>query len=286
MPINYPKPPYPGQKQPMPGLTSKMDPRPDHGETSYKGSGRLQGMKAVITGGDSGIGRAVAVAYAREGADILIGYLSENDDADEVKALIEEEGRKAVLVAGDLQNPDHCRSVIKRAVEELGGIDILVNNAAHQATFKDIGDISDEEWEMTFKVNIHAMFYLTKAAVPHMKPGSAIVNTASVNSDMPNPILLAYATTKGAIQNFTGGLAQLLAEKGIRVNAVAPGPIWTPLIPSTMPEDAVKNFGKQVPMKRAGQPAELSSAYAMLADPLSSYTSGTTVAVTGGKPFI
>ena len=286
MPISYPKPPYPRQKQPMPGLTSRMDPRPDHGETSYKGSGRLQGMKAVITGGDSGIGRAVAIAYAREGADILIAYLSEKDDADEVKALIEGEGRKAVLVAGDLQNPDHCRSVIKRAVEELGGIDILVNNAAHQAAFQDIGDISDEEWETTFKVNIHAMFYLTKAAVPHMKPGSAIVNTASVNSDMPNPILLAYATTKGAIQNFTGGLAQLLAEKGIRVNAVAPGPIWTPLIPSTMPEDAVKNFGKQVPMKRAGQPAELASAYVMLADPLSSYTSGTTVAVTGGKPFI
>jgi NAD(P)-dependent dehydrogenase (short-subunit alcohol dehydrogenase family) len=286
MPSHYPKPPYPSQKQPMPGSTSEMNPRPDHGETSYKGSGRLQGMKAVITGGDSGIGRAVAIAYAREGADILIAYLSEKDDADEVKALIEKEGRKAVLVAGDLQDPDHCRSVIKRAVAELGGIDILVNNAAHQATFKDIGDISDEEWEMTFKVNIHAMFYLTKAAVPHMKPGSSIVNTASVNSDMPNPILLAYATTKGAIQNFTGGLAQLLAEKGIRVNAVAPGPIWTPLIPSTMPEDAVKNFGKQVPMKRAGQPAELSSAYVMLADPLSSYTSGTTVAVTGGKPFI
>jgi NAD(P)-dependent dehydrogenase (short-subunit alcohol dehydrogenase family) len=286
MPSNYPKPPYPSQKQPMPGSTSEMNPRPDHGETSYKGSGRLQGMKAVITGGDSGIGRAVAIAYAREGADILIAYLSEKDDADEVKALIEKEGRKAVLVAGDLQDPDHCRSVIKRAVAELGGIDILVNNAAHQATFDDIGDISDEEWEMTFKVNIHAMFYLTKAAVPHMKPGSSIVNTASVNSDMPNPILLAYATTKGAIQNFTGGLAQLLAEKGIRVNAVAPGPIWTPLIPSTMPEDAVKNFGKQVPMKRAGQPAELASAYVMLADPLSSYTSGTTVAVTGGKPFI
>jgi NAD(P)-dependent dehydrogenase (short-subunit alcohol dehydrogenase family) len=286
MPGNYPKPPYPSQKQPMPGSTSEMNPWPDHGETSYKGSGRLQGLKAVITGGDSGIGRAVAIAYAREGADILIAYLSEKDDADEVKALIEKEGRKAVLVAGDLQDPDHCRSVIKRAVAELGGIDILVNNAAHQATFDNIGDISDEEWEMTFKVNIHAMFYLTKAAVPHMKPGSSIVNTASVNSDMPNPILLAYATTKGAIQNFTGGLAQLLAEKGIRVNAVAPGPIWTPLIPSTMPEDAVKNFGKQVPMKRAGQPAELASAYVMLADPLSSYTSGTTVAVTGGKPFI
>jgi NAD(P)-dependent dehydrogenase (short-subunit alcohol dehydrogenase family) len=283
---DYPKPPYPSQKQPMPGSTAKMDPRPDHGENSYKGSGRLKNLKAIITGGDSGIGRAVAIAYAREGADVLIAYLNEHDDANEVKALIEQEGRKAVLVAGDVGDADHCRSVIQRAVDELGCIDILVNNAAHQATFKDIGDISDEEWEMTFKVNLHAMFYLTKAAVPHMKPGSAVINTASVNSDMPNPILLAYATTKGAIQNFTGGLAQMLAEKGIRANAVAPGPIWTPLIPSTMPEDAVKNFGKQVPMKRAGQPAELASAYVMLADPASSYTSGTTVAVTGGKPFI
>ena len=214
MSIDYPKPPYPSQKQPMPGSTAKMDPRPDHGETSYKGSGRLKGLKAVITGGDSGIGRAVAIAYAREGADVLISYLSEKEDAEEVKALIEEEGRKAVLISGDIQDPDHCRTVIEKAVDELGGIDILVNNAAHQATFKDIGDISDEEWELTFKVNIHAMFYLTKAAVPHMKPGSAIVNTASVNSDMPNPILLAYATTKGAIQNFTGGLAQMLAPKG------------------------------------------------------------------------
>jgi NAD(P)-dependent dehydrogenase (short-subunit alcohol dehydrogenase family) len=283
---DYPKPPYPSQKQSMPGSTMKMDPRPDHGENSYKGSGKLKDLKAVITGGDSGIGRAVAIAYAREGADVLIAYLNEHDDANEVKALVEKEGRKAVLVAGDIGGADHCRSVIQRAVDELGGIDILVNNAAHQATFKDIGDISDEEWEMTFKVNLHAMFYLTKAAVPHMKPGSAVINTASVNSDMPNPILLAYATTKGAIQNFTGGLAQMLAEKGIRANAVAPGPIWTPLIPSTMPEEAVENFGKQVPMKRAGQPAELASAYVMLADPASSYTSGTTVAVTGGKPFI
>ena len=282
----YPKPPFPSQSQPMPGSSSRMHPRPDYGETTYKGSGRLAGKKAVITGADSGIGRAVALAFAREGADLLISYLSEHDDAKEVKTLIENEGRKAVLLPGDLRNPDHCRYVIKHAVEVLGGVDILVNNAAHQATFKDIGDISDEEWETTFETNIHAMFYLAKAAVPHMKPGSAIINTASVNSDMPNPILLAYATTKGAIQNFTGGLAQMLAEKGIRVNAVAPGPIWTPLIPSTMPEESVKNFGKQVPMKRAGQPAELATAYVMLADPLSSYTSGTTVAVTGGKPFI
>jgi NAD(P)-dependent dehydrogenase (short-subunit alcohol dehydrogenase family) len=286
MPVDYPKPPYPSQKQPMPGSTAEMDPRPDHGETSYKGADRLQGMKAVITGGDSGIGRAVAIAYAREGADVLIAYLSEHDDANEVKELIEKEGRKAVLVAGDISDAAHCRSIIGRVIEELGGVDILVNNAAHQATVKDVGEISDEEWENTFKVNLHAMFYLTKAAVPHMKPGSAIINTASVNADMPNPILLAYATTKGAIQNFTGGLAQMLAEKGIRANAVAPGPIWTPLIPSTMPEEAVKNFGKQVPMKRAGQPAEVATAYVMLADPASSFTSGATVAVTGGKPFI
>ncbi|MGJ5180068.1 SDR family oxidoreductase [Bradyrhizobium oligotrophicum] len=283
---HYPKPPFPPQSQPMPGTTARMEPRPDHGETSYKGSGRLAGMKAVITGGDSGIGRAVAIAYAREGADLVIAYLSEHDDAGEVKALIENEGRKVVLMPGDIQDARHCRAIIRRAVDELGGVDILVNNAAHQASFSDIGDISDEEWELTFRTNIHAMFYLTKAAVPHMKPGSAIVNTASVNADMPNPGLLAYAVTKGAIQNFTGGLAQLLAEKGIRVNAVAPGPIWTPLIPSTMPEEKVKSFGQQVPMQRAGQPAELATAYVMLADPRSSYTSGTTVAVTGGKPFI
>jgi NAD(P)-dependent dehydrogenase (short-subunit alcohol dehydrogenase family) len=282
----YPEPPYPSQKQPMPGTTGQMDPRPDHGEESYKGSGKLAGKKAVITGGDSGIGRAVAIAFAREGADVLIAYLNENDDAHEVKALVEKEGRRAVLVAGDLSDPKHCRSVIQRAVDAFGTVDILVNNAAHQAAFKEIAEISDEEWEHTFAVNIHAMFYLTKAAVAHMKPGGAIINTASVNSDMPNPMLLAYATTKGAIQNFTGGLAQMLAAKGIRANAVAPGPIWTPLIPSTMPEEAVKDFGKQTPFGRAGQPAELATAYVMLADPMSSYTSGTTVAVTGGKPFI
>jgi NAD(P)-dependent dehydrogenase (short-subunit alcohol dehydrogenase family) len=191
-----------------------------------------------------------------------------------------------VLVEGDIQHAKHCRAIVDQAVKRLGGIDILVNNAAHQATFKDIADISDEEWELTFRVNIHAMFYLTKAALPHMKPGSAIINTTSINADVPNPTLLAYATTKGAIQNFTAGLAQLLAKKGIRANAVAPGPIWTPLIPSTMPEDAVTNFGKQVPMQRPGQPAELATAYVMLADPLSSYVSGATIAVTGGKPIL
>jgi NAD(P)-dependent dehydrogenase (short-subunit alcohol dehydrogenase family) len=282
----HPKPPFPKQTQAMPGQTKAMEPVPDHGERTYRCCIRLADKKAVITGADSGIGRAVAIAYAREGADVLIAYLNEHEDARETQRLVEDAGRKAVLVPGDVQHADHCRDIVKKAVSELGGIDILVNNAAHQATFKSIDDISDEEWELTFKVNIHAMFYLTKAAVPHMQPGSAIINTASINSDTPNPTLLAYATTKGAIQNFTAGLAQLLAEKGIRANTVAPGPIWTPLIPSTMPEDAVTKFGKQVPMQRPGQPAELATAYVMLADPLSSYVSGATIAVTGGKPIL
>lgn len=284
--VSHPRPPFPSQKQPMPGHTGAMDPVPDHGERSYKGSGRLRGRKAIITGGDSGIGRAVAIAYAREGADVLISYLDEHEDAEDTRRLVEEAGRKAIAVAGDIQTADHCRAIVHRAVKAFGGIDILVNNAAHQATFKDLTDISDAEWELTFKVNIHAMFYLAKAAVPHMKPGSVIINTASINADAPNPTLLAYATTKGAIQNFTAGLAQLLADKGIRANAVAPGPIWTPLIPSTLPEEAVSEFGRQVPMKRPGQPAELATTYVMLADPLSSYVSGATIAVTGGKPLL
>lgn len=282
----YPTPPFDTPRQPMPGSTRAMSPLPDHGEETYKGSGRLAGKKAVITGGDSGIGRAVAIAYAREGADVLISYLDEDEDAEETKAWVEKAGRKAILVPGDIQYAPHCKEIIDRAVSQLGGIDILVNNAAHQASFSDIGDISDEEWELTFRTNIHAMFYLTKAAVAHMKPGSAIINTASINADSPSPHLLAYATTKGAIQNFTAGLAQMLADKGIRANAVAPGPIWTPLIPSTMPDENVKNFGKQVPMQRPGQPAELATSYVMLADPLSSYVSGATIAVTGGKPIL
>jgi NAD(P)-dependent dehydrogenase (short-subunit alcohol dehydrogenase family) len=281
-----PKPPFPPQQQPMPGETSNMSPEPDHGEQSYRGSGKLAGKRAVITGADSGIGRAVAIAFAREGADVLISYLGEHGDAEETSHWVREAGRKAVLAPGDIQSPGHCRAIIDRAVKDLGGIDILVNNAAHQATFKTIEEISDDEWELTFKVNIHAMFYLTKAAVPHMKPGSVIINTASINSDLPNPSLLAYATTKGAIQNFTAGLSQLLAENEIRSNCVAPGPVWTPLIPSTMDEKAVSEFGKKFPMKRPAQPAELATAYVMLADPLSSYTSGATVAVTGGKPFL
>ena len=283
---SYPEPPFSTPAQDPPGLTEKMSPVPDHGEKSYRGSGRLAGKRAIITGGDSGIGRAVAIAYAREGADVLISYLSEDSDAQSTAALVKDAGRKAVLVPGDVKDPEHCRRIVERAVSELGGVDILVNNAAHQATFKELEDIPDEEWEMTFKTNIHSMFYLTKAAVPHMKEGGAVINTASINADTPNPTLLAYATTKGAIQNFTAGLAQMLSKKGIRANAVAPGPIWTPLIPSTMPQETVEKFGGNTPMGRPGQPAELATAYVMLADPLSSYVSGATIAVTGGKPFI
>jgi len=263
-----------------------MEPRPDHGETSYLGSGRLQDKKAVITGADSGIGRAVAIAFAREGADVLISYLSEDEDARDTARLVEEAGRKAVLVPGDLSDAAQCRAVVDQAVQAFGRIDILVNNAAHQATFESLEDISDEEWDYTFRTNIFAMFYLAKAAAPHMGEGAAIINTTSINADDPSPQLLAYASSKGAIQNFTAGLAQLLAEKGIRVNCVAPGPIWTPLIPSTMPPEKVKNFGKQTPMQRPGQPKEVAPVYVMLAADEASYVSGATVAVTGGKPLL
>jgi NAD(P)-dependent dehydrogenase (short-subunit alcohol dehydrogenase family) len=285
-PRGFPMPPFDTPHQEMPGLSSRMNPVPDHGEESYRGSGRLNGKKALITGGDSGIGRAVALAFAREGADVAIAYLSETADAKETERLVRDAGRECVLVETDISKAGNCRALVDKVVEQFGRIDVLVNNAAHQASFKDITEISDEEWDLTFATNISAMFYLTKAAVPHMQAGSSIINTASINSDAPSPHLLAYATTKGAIQNFTAGLAQMLAEKGIRANAVAPGPVWTPLIPSTMPDEMVRQFGKQVPMKRPGQPAELAPVYVMLASDEASYVSGATVAVTGGKPII
>ena len=263
-----------------------MRPKPDHGEDSYKGTGRLKDKKVLLTGGDSGIGRAVAIAFAREGADLLVSYLNEDEDAAETKRLVEEAGRQCLLVPGDISKADHCRSLVQQAVDAFGRIDVLVNNAAHQMSFETIDDISDEEWDLTFATNISAMFYITKAAVPHMKDGSAIINTASVNADTPSPQLLAYATTKGAIQNFTAGLSQLLAEKGIRANCVAPGPVWTPLIPSTMPSEKVEHFGEQVPMKRPAQPAELAPVYVLLASDEASYVSGATIAVTGGKPIL
>ena len=283
---DYPKPPFPKQEQSLPGSFQKMDPRPDHGEESWRGAGRLEGMAALITGADSGIGRAVAIAYAREGADVALSFLDETDDARDTAELVRQAGRRCLLLPGDIADPAHCRALVDKTVAEFGRIDILVNNAAQQRVFERIEDIPDEEWRHTFAVNIDAMFYITKAAVPHMKPGSAIINTASINADKPNPQLLAYATTKGAIQNFTTGLAQLLAERGIRTNAVAPGPVWTPLIPASMPAEEVAEFGKTYPMKRPAQPVELASAYVMLAEPMSSYVSGATIAVTGGQPMI
>jgi NAD(P)-dependent dehydrogenase (short-subunit alcohol dehydrogenase family) len=286
MDTEFPRPPFPQQQQPMPGSSAAMDPQPDYGEESYKGSGRLAGKKTVITGGDSGIGRAVALAFAREGADVLVSYYDEHEDAKETQRLVESAGRQCMLMPGDIKDPAHCRAIISQAVSAFGRIDVLVNNAAHQASFASIEDIGDEEWDVTFRTNVHAMFYLTKAAVPHMQAGGSIINTASINADTPSPNLLAYATTKGAIQNFSAGLAQLLAEQGIRVNCVAPGPIWTPLIPSTMPTDKVSNFGKQVPMQRPGQPRELAPIYVLLAADEASYMSGATVAVTGGKPIL
>nr|WP_043061247.1 glucose 1-dehydrogenase [Sphingomonas melonis] len=282
---DYPTPPYPEQQQAIPGRTEAMDPRPDHGESSYKGSGRLAGKKTIVTGGDSGIGRAVALAFAREGADVLIAYLDEHDDAEATKALVEAEGRQAVLVAGDLSHPDQCRAVIAKAVEAFGRIDVLVNNAAHQRSFEKLEDIADREWQLTFATNVHAMFYLSKAAVAHMGEGASIINTTSINAQDPNQQLLAYATTKGAIYNFTSGLGQMLAERKIRVNAVAPGPVWTPLIPSTMPPEAVKTFGENTPLGRAAQPAELAPAYVLLASDESSYITGATIPVTGGRAF-
>ena len=277
---------FPDQHQNPPGIQSVMNPVPDCGENSYVGSGRLAGKRAVITGGDSGIGRAVAIAFAREGADVLIAYLSEDEDAQEVARLVRDAGRTCVLVGGDLSDPAHCRAVIERAVGEFGAIDVLVSNAAHQMTHKDLEEISDEEWDYTFRLNVGAYFHLVKAALPHMGPGASVIGSSSVNSDMPSPTLAPYAATKAAIANFSASLAQLLGDRGIRVNSVAPGPIWTPLIPSTMPPEKVKNFGDDTPLGRAGQPAELAPAYVLLASDEASYMSGARVAVTGGRPIL
>lgn len=282
----HPAPPQPDQRQDPPGETRAMTPRPDHGEESYRGAGRLAGRVALITGADSGIGRAVAIAFAREGADVVASYLCEDEDARETARWVERAGRRAVLVRGDICEESHCRGLAERAVEALGRLDILVNNAAHQATIARIEDISAEEWDRTMRTNLYGMFHLCKAAVPLMRPGGVIINTSSIQSKTPSPELLAYATTKGAISNFTAGLAAMLAERGIRVNAVAPGPIWTPLIPATIPPDKVRGFGGDTPLGRVGQPAELAGAYVLLASDAGSYISGAVVPVTGGKPML
>lgn len=277
----------PAQQQSPPGSTGDMTPKPDHGEESYRGSGKLDGKRALITGGDSGIGRAVALAFAREGADVLISYLSEEEDADaqETIRLVEDAGRRGIAVRGDITDEAHCQEQVDRAVHDLGGIDILVNNAAHQMSQdKGILGISTEQFDRVLKTNLYAMFWLCKAAIPHLAEGSAIINTASIQAFDPSPQLLDYATTKAGIANFTKALAADLAEQGIRVNAVAPGPVWTPLIPATMPEEKVKQFGTDTPEGRPGQPAELAPAYVFFASQESSYVTGEILGVTGGRP--
>jgi NAD(P)-dependent dehydrogenase (short-subunit alcohol dehydrogenase family) len=279
------EPPFPQESLDYPGLESDMTPRPDYGEDSYQGHGRLQGKVALITGADSGIGRAVALAYAREGADVLISYLNEDSDAEETARVVREASRKAIVTPGDISDQAHCRSLVERTVADLGRIDILVNNAAYQMSREGIEQIPDGEWEHTFKTNIFAMYYLCRAAWPHLQPGSAIINTASIQAYHPSPELLSYASTKGAIVTFSKALAQEGAEKGIRVNVVAPGPVWTPLIPSTMPEEKAQQFGQDSPLGRPAQPVELAPLFVFLASNESSYITGEVVGVTGGKPL-
>jgi len=281
-----PKPEYPQEQIAPPGTEAEMTPTADHGEQTYVGNDQLRDRVAIITGGDSGIGRAVALAFAREGADVVISYLNEDEDAQQTARLVTDAGRRALTISGDISEEAHCQEIVQKAVAEFGRVDILVNNAAFQRTYGGIEEIPSEEWDYTFRTNIYAMFYLAKAAVPHMNPGGAIINTSSIQSYQPDAMLLAYATTKGAITNFTKALAQDLAKKGIRVNAVAPGPIWTPLIPSTMPPEKAKTFGQDTPLGRAGQPAELAPVYVLLASAAGSYITGQIYGVTGGDPLI
>ncbi|AMH43899.1 MULTISPECIES: SDR family oxidoreductase [Burkholderiaceae] len=281
----YPQPEFDKQPQSAPGLTADMSPRPDHGETSYKGFGRLAGRRALITGADSGIGRAVAIAFAREGADVVLNYLqSEEQDAREVVSLVEQAGRKAVALPGDIGDESFCKSLVSQTIEQLGGIDILVNVAGKQTAVEDIADLSTEQFEATLRTNVLAMFWLCKAALPHMPPGATIINTTSIQSYQPSPSLLDYAPSKAAITAFTHALAKQVIGKGIRVNAVAPGPVWTPLQPSGgQPQEKIVTFGSEVPMKRPGQPAELAPVYVLLASQESSFTTGEVYGVTGGN---
>ena len=279
------KPPFPEQEQEPVGLESEMEPRPDYGEESYHGSGKLEGKAAVITGGDSGIGRAVALAFAREGADVLISYLDEHSDAEETVRIVEKEGRRCLAMAGDIGDEAHCKQIVQRAVQEFGRLDILVNNAAYQDVIDSIEEVTEEMLLHTYRTNIFAMFFLCKAAIPHMQPGSTIINTTSIQAYQPSPTLLPYSSTKGAILTFTKGLSEEAIEKGIRVNAVAPGPVWTPLIPSSFPGEKVAKFGQDTPMGRPGQPAELAPVYVFLASQDSTYITGECIGVTGGKPL-
>jgi NAD(P)-dependent dehydrogenase (short-subunit alcohol dehydrogenase family) len=281
-----PRPPFPNQQQAAPGRTPDMDPLPDHGEVSYKGTGLFADCAVLITGGDSGIGRAVAIAFAREGADIVVSYLNEIEDARETDRLVRLAGRDCVLSNGDIADPAHCESLVALTLERFGRIDVLVNNAAFQRTHESAADIPPDEVARTFAVNVQSMFTLSRAAARHMRPGSAIINTTSIQADAPSPELLAYAATKAAISNFTSNLAQVLAKDGIRVNGVAPGPVWTPLIPATMSAEQVAKFGSTTPLGRPAQPAELAPAYVFLASDAASYITGAILPVTGGKPFL
>jgi NAD(P)-dependent dehydrogenase (short-subunit alcohol dehydrogenase family) len=284
----YPQPEYPEQTQmdQHPGLEQEMRPEPDYGVDTYRGSGKLEGKKAVITGGDSGIGRAVALAFAREGADVVISYLPEEEaDAEEAARAVEDSGRKAVKAPGDIVDEAQCQALIQQAVDEFGHIDVLVNNAAHQMTVSGIADVSTELLDRTFKTNIYAMFWLVKAALPHMREGGSIINTCSIQAYQPSPTLLPYSSTKGAIISFTKGLAMEVVQYGLRANSVAPGPVWTPIIPASMPGDTVSSFGGTSPMGRPAQPAELAPAFVFLASQEASYVNGETLGVTGGQPL-
>ena len=277
-----PTPPFPEQRQDFPGLEAQMQPRPDYGEMTYRGSGKLTGKVALITGGDSGIGRAVALAFAREGADVLLSYFNEDVDAQETVRVVEQAGRRAVAVPGDIRAKAHREHLVQRTMETFQRLDILVNNAAYQMHYQSIDDITEEEFDRAFRTNVYAMFFLCLGAMRVMKPGSTIINTTSIEAYQPIPILLPYAATKGAILTFTKALSKQAIEKGIRVNAVAPGPVWTPLIPMSMPQEAVRTFGDTTPMKRCAQPAELAPFYVLLASQDSSYMTGEVVGVTGG----
>ena len=284
---DYPKPPFKPQQQSFPGKTARMDPRPDHGEDSYTGSGQLEGKRALVTGGDSGIGAAVAIAFAREGADVAIAFLpGERDDAEHVRQHIEAAGRRALLVECDISDEAQAEALVAQVREELGGLDVLVNNAAYQRYFESFEEITLDEWRRTFETNVHAVFNLVRLSLPLLENGGCVINTASVNSKKPKPNILPYAATKGAVANLTIGLAGLLADRGVRVNAVLPGPIWTPFIPAGMSEEEVETFGDQTPFGRPGQPAELASAYVMLASDRASYTSGALLTISGGSVVV
>ena len=281
----YPRPPFPKQRQELPGSDALLDPKPDHGEESYVGDGRLAGLATIVTGADSGIGKAVAIAFAREGADVVVAYLDSHDDAKVTVDLVEAEGRRAITVAGDLRDEDHCRRIIEQTRDELGRVDVLVNNAAYQQRFEDVAEISTEEWERTLQTNLTATFWLCREASKDMQPGASIINVSSIQAREPSPNLLAYATTKGALVTYSQALSGMLAPRGIRVNVVAPGPVWTPLVAATTDPEKLSKFGAEQPLGRPAQPAELAPAFVFLASPSASYITGAVIPVTGGEIF-